>query len=421
MFISYIIPPFYSEAYLVRCLESLFAQTSDSYEVILAEHSFAGCSDYIEDALKNRQNFKVIEECGDDEKLAAAVKLIDPSAEFVQLVDAGMVAVPHALETIRSAADGADLLIPSTILRLSTGFVKRFKDGWENAEQFGALNACDYCFRRSLFDRYAENIIADIENVETLMDVLLGSGTPFRHIEDVCYYITKSGFEKAAITAEDYDRLPVISSNIAKEEIGSVKVKLFTKYVHRLTSVIDSDVTEYSEKCKAYEALRTFGQDAAEHEVLSRIFVLNTGVSAKDMKQLDLSGYLTLRSEQFRLSDTESSISAVNDIFQKYNVKHNEDAARMEKWIKSYNEERKVTAEENKKMREDIAALSANMHLLMQKIEKGGIGTAGAAPVSGFSNPVSEVPYLFATGKLGMKTIFKCISGWMRFKFGGKK
>ncbi len=421
MFISYIIPPFQSEAYLVRCVESLYGQTADDFEVIVAEYSFSNCKDYIKDALKTKKNFRIIEECRPEEKLAAAVRMISADAEFVQFIEASTVVVPHALDTIRNAAGDAELILPASILRLSDGFVRRFRQGWEAASDMGAMNAFDYCFRKSLFDRYEDNITADLYNVETLVDMLIGSGTPLVFVESVCCYMTKSGFEMPVIAVNDYDKLQVISANIAKEDLGSAKVKLFTKYVHRLTAVLDSETAEYAEQQKAYELLKQFGEDAAESNVLSRIFVLNTGIPVSDMKRLDLDGYKTLRSEQFRLNDTQTSVSVITEIFDNYNVKRNEDAARLERWIKIYNDERKAMEIENQKMREDIAALTANMHLLMEHIEQGGIGTAAPSNVSAFTNPIEEVPFLFATGKLGMKAIFKCISGWFRFKFSGKK
>lgn len=421
MFISYIIPPFQSEAYLVRCVESLYGQTADDFEVIVAECNFSNCKDYIKDALKTKKNFRIIEECRPEEKLANAVKMISADTEFVQFMEASTVVVPHALETMRSAADDAQLLLPASILRLSTGFVRRFRQGWEAASDMGAMTAFDYCFQKSLFDRYEDNITADLYNTETLLDMLIGSGTSMVFIESVCYYMTKSSFDVPAIAVNDYDKLQVISANIAKEDLGSAKVKLFTKYVHRLTAVLDSETAEYAEQQKAYALLKQFGEDSAESNVLSRIFVLNTGVPVSDMKRLDLDGYKTLRSEQFRLNDTQTSVSVIADIFDNYNVKRNEEVARLERWVKSYNEEHKASQEENKKMREDIAALTANMHLLMERIEQGGIGTAAPNAVSAFTNPIEEVPYLFATGKLGMKAIFKCISGWFRFKFSGKK
>ena len=57
MFISYVIPPFQSDAYLVRCIESLYGQTSDDFEVIVAEYHFSGSKEYIKDALETKKNF----------------------------------------------------------------------------------------------------------------------------------------------------------------------------------------------------------------------------------------------------------------------------------------------------------------------------------------------------------------------------
>ncbi len=421
MFISYIIPPFQSEAYLTRCIKSLYDQTSDDFEVIVAEYRFTTSSQFIQDALENRKNFKVIAECRDEERLASAVRMLDESSEFVQFVEASTVTTPHALATLKEAAGDAQMIIPATVVKTAEGFAKRYQNGWEEAGEAGKLNAFDYCFRRTLFDRYADNIIADLYHVETLLDILLVTGSTLVATDAVCSYITLPEFTFPSIQQEDYDKLLVISSNICKEELGATRVKLFTKYIRRFTAVIDSDRTDYAEKEKAYDTLRAFGRAAQDSYVLSKIFTLNTAVPSQDMENLTLSGFMTLRSEIFRLTDTESSVSTITAIMDETNVQRIESVKRIENATRTFAEKYMLDRQETLKMQEELAALSANLHLLMQRIEAGGIGSGTAPAASSFQNPVTEVPYLFATGKLGFKTIFKCISGWFRYKFSKKK
>ncbi len=421
MFISYIIPPYQSEAYLTRCIKSLYDQTSEDFEVIVAEYRFGATSAFIEDARANRKNFKVIGECRDEDRLASAVRMLDDASEFVQLVDVSTVAAPHALETLRAAAGDAQMLLPATVVRTADGFTKRFQNGWEEVGEAGKLNAYDYCFRRTLFDRYGDSIIADPMHTETLLDILMVTGNALATTETVCYYITLPEFTVPTIHAEDYDKLMIIANNICKEELGGTRVKLFTKYVRRFTAVIDSQRTEYAEKQKAYETLRSFGEAAQESEVLSRIFTLNTAVPSRDMQHLTLSGFMTLRSEIFRLTDTQSSVSTITAIMDEANVQRMESVKRIENSTRNFAEKYMLDRETTAKMHKEMLALSANLHLLMQNMETGNF-TAGSAPAaSGFQNPVTEVPYLFATGKLGFKTIFKCIGGWFRYKFSKKK
>lgn len=419
MFISYIIPPFQSEEYLVRCLESLYGQTSDNFEVIVAEYQFGSCDDYIKHALETKPNFKIIDECTDEEKFRAAVKLVSESAEYVQLIEATTVAVPHAVETLQKAANDAELLLPATIVRIADRFVKRFCHGWEKISVTEGFTAFDYCFKKSLFDRCIESIADDFNRAETLLDVLLGSGTSMTYVESVCYYIAPVEIHAPTIASEQYEMLTRISDSVCKDELGSIKVKMYTKYVRRLMMVIDSEDSDYDDQQRAYETLKKFGKDASESYILSKIFSINTGVPVTDMDHVDLGGYKTLRNEIFRLTDTTTSVSAIQEIFREQELKRMDDAMRLEKWIKAYNAERAANQEAGKKLHDDIQAVSANLHCLMQRIEEGGIGQKGG--VSTFTNPVTEVPYLFATGRLGFKTIFKCINGWFRYKFSGKK
>lgn len=423
MFISYIIQPLYGETYLVRCIESLYEQTGNDFEVIVAEYHFNICSEYIKEALETKANFKIISECQPKDKLFAAAKLVNKDSQFVQLVNASSVATPSAFQAIRDAAEYADLLIPSTIIRTTEGFIRRFPNGWENAQQMDILNAFDYCFRKSLFDNYAEEILGNPMQVEMLMDILLSRDTPFAFVEETCYYITKSEYSMIPEEKPDYDKLHIITANFINTTINANKVKLFTKYIHRLIYVIDSGRCDITEQVQALDALKEFGQQVKDNYIMSRIFALNTGVSIDDMQSLDLGGYRTLRREVFLLSDTENSVGTISAILERFE-RHRLDSVNE---VKTDIQQIKTTyseyAEKMEKIQEDITAMAANLHLLMQQTENSGFNVALSTrgSTSSFNNPVNEVPYLYATGKLGLKTIIKSFNGWLRFKFRRKK
>ena len=422
MFISYIILPAHGEAYLERCIEFLYAQTDSDFEVIIAESHFNNCSEYIKDALQTKDNFKVIEECNCTDKLHAAVKLADENTEFIQILDASTAATSHSLKSIKRVADGADLIIPSSIIKTSDGFLKRFPEGWENAKQMDVLDAFDYCFRKSLFEKYEDEILRDPYHVEALIDVLLAINTPFAFAEDICYYITKPEFGIMPQEKLDYDKLQIISSNIMKPEVNSSKIKLFTKYIHRLVYIIDSERCDIKEKQAAFESLKEFGREAADHFVLSKIFTLNTGVPSADLQVLDLGGYKTLRKEVFRLSDTENSVGTISAVLESFARNRLESVKEIEKHVKSFQNLYSESSDKMEKMQEEITAIYVNMNSLMQGAAEGGITVSPqVSGVSAFNDPMTEVPYLYATGKLGLKTIFKSFSGWLRFKFRRKK
>ncbi|MBQ8927025.1 MAG: hypothetical protein IJ055_01960 [Oscillospiraceae bacterium] len=420
MFISYVIAPGQNDAYLARCIESLYGQSEDDFEIVLAGWQFGQAQQYVQEQLEKRTNFKVIEECPEYDRLAAAAKLVDPQAQYVQLVAESTVAVPHALRTLKEGAGGAQLLLPATIIKTAEGFTRRYQRSWEDETQAGGLDAFAYCFSKELFDRYADNLTGAPEDVETLIDILLSSGTSLAFIEQVCYYIALPEVTRPTIAEDDYDKLLVISHNVGSEALASVRVKLFTKYIHRFLQVLDSGEVPYTEQCKAYETLVRFGEQAGDNFTLQKIFSLNTGVPAADMQHLDLEAYRTLRSELFRLSDTESSVAAVTDIVDHSNQRYAENVRRIENSVKTLSKECSGESVELRKLRDEIAAMTANMHFLMQNMEQGNFTAGSGAPV-GFQDPVNEVPYLFATGKLGLKVVFRSFNGWLRYKFSRKK
>ena len=70
-------------------------------------------------------------------------------------------------------------------------------------------------------------------------------------------------------------------------------------------------------------------------------------------------------------------------------------------------------ASDIKAMRNDIAALSKNMHFVFD--------SSFAAGTAKFNDPVKQVPEMFSQGRLGMKVILKSIKGWLKYKFSRKK
>lgn len=422
MFISYIILPSHGETYLVRCIEFLYAQTESDFEVIVAESHFNTCSEYIKDALQTKNNFKIIGECNPADKLRAAAKLIDENAEFVQILESGTAATPHALKSLKRVAEGVDLIIPASIIKTSDGFLKRFPEGWENAKQMDILDAFDYCFRKSLLEKYEDEILRDPYHVEALIDVLLAIDTPFAFAEDICYYITKPEFGITPNEKLDYDKIQIISSNIMKPEVNSSKIKLFTKYIHRLVYVIDSERCDVKEKQAAFESLKEFGREISGNFVLNKIFTLNTGVPSADLQILDLSGYKTLRKEVFRLTDTENSVGTIKAVLEGFARNRQESIKEIEEHVKALKIDYSERSDKIEKIQEEITAIYMNMNSIMQGTVNGSFNVSPQATgVSAFNDPMTEVPYLYATGKLGLKTIFKSFGGWFRFKFRRKK
>lgn len=426
MFISYIIPHLCGETYLIRCIESIYEQPLEDFEVIIAEYHFNTCKDYIKELLNTKSNFKVIEECKEEDKLKSAIKMIDKNAKFIQFLDSSTVATPHTVKTLKSVSEKVDLIIPSTIIRVSDGFKSRFPNGLKDIGNTDVMDAFDYCFSKTLFDKYENEIIVDLFHIEMLIDVLLSIGTPFKFTEETCYYIVKSenSFDDEKL---DYDKLQIIASNIKKSKIDEVKVKLFTKYIHRLMCLIESDKADEQEQVKAYEILKKFGEEISDNYVMSKIFNLNTGVHVSDLENIDLSGYKTLKEEIFKFSNNTNGINVTAD---KSGDKRKEEIITAIKVnMQNMREKYAENSGNMNKIREDISSMSKNLHYLMQKVESNEIISNSnnesivnnRIEVTSFSDPVMEVPYLYATGKLGLKTIVKSFRGWFRYKLSRKK
>lgn len=418
MFLSYIVNVSQGEAYLVRCIESLFEQGTDDIEVIVAEYQFNICQDYITRTLQERKNFKVISECPDADKLKNAAALVSEDAEFVQIVESGTAVTPHAFHHVKAVSENTDLILPGSVAHTADGFVKRFPNGWESASHADVLTAYDFCFRKSLFTKYQENLTGSPEQMESLIDLLISTGTSMEFAAQNCFYVTKPAYGMFCQEPLDIDRLEIIAENINRVKVNAVKVKLFTKYVHRLTAFLTNPDVEAKEQDRAFSILKKFGAEAKDNFVLSRIFILNTGISYEDMAAADRGGYQTLYKEIFRLTDASTSVTAITELLTEFNAQRSASEKTMHGILDGVADSYKTDSSRIEKMSNDMEALTANMHLLMTRMEKG-VTVSGS--VSGFSDPVNEVPMLYASGKLGLKTIVKSFNGWLRYKFSRKK
>lgn len=429
MFITYIITLVKNGDYLQRCIESLYAQKNNDFEIVIADYNVGSAEVYIEEQLNQRDNLKVINPCNKDDKLFAATQLIDKSTQFIQFIEETFFATPYAIEHLRKTVkDEIQMLLPNTVIQKDDVFIKQVTDNLEEVEISGKLTAFSYCFRKDLFELYLDDLIKNLYNIESVLDVILSKGTEPAYVNQICYYVVDIAATGDIAKVEDYDNIKLICENIIGDKLSSLQVKLFIKYLHRLMFIINSDNSTYKDKCKAYETLKQFGKSTISNPALNKIFMLNVGVPYQDIENLDLPIFLIIFNESLQCTCNENISAIIANSLEKSYLRHENSLHLIESDISAINcdnelKNEKLTLEIEKieKMHEDIIAMATNMHILMQRFEKDDIKGIGDSKVSGFLEPVNEIPYLFATGKLGFKVLIKSFNCWLRYKFSRKK
>lgn len=479
MFISYIISPVNNWQYLKRCIESLNSQTNTNFEIIIADNSFGVAENYINMQLLENERIKILDSSIENDKLFEASKLVDESSKFVQLIKETTVVNPNAIEKLLSyAKPDTDLLIPGVAIKNGEKFIKNFDEKCEETDIPDTMDVFSYCFSSGIFKSVIRDWVVEQVNIEILIDSIICQNVKIEIVKKLCYYISDLDIQTQDISERDIEKLNFISNNICERDLNSLNLILFNKYCHNLMDIIDSESGNYESRYIAYDALKNFGKGSVNNRTLNHLFEINTGMSYSDCENLDLKGFLIYRKELNLRLTLNANQEIIDDIVNKSNHNINNRLLTIETKVSNYstlinqvldesikkssnnynNSLEKVYDEVNLKLselvseikrstndnnyvlsadnmirtdnqsshsqldkiQEDIIELETNMHLLLKSFSNKSIET-NQNFVSGLQEPVNEVPYLFATGKLGFKVLIRSFCSWIRFKFRRKK
>ncbi len=407
MFLSYVLCVDDDDSYTIRCIESLYQTNDDDFEVIVAQYHEGMLQARIMEYVARYDNLHIVT----DEKnpMREAASLISKDAQFVQFLRSNRMATPYSRSILREQSHVADLIVPLVILQKKDSFVERRISDCSFSPDDESLSVFDFCIRKSLVDRYVTELTEDPDHTELFLDFLMALQKNFATTEEPCYYLAV-GRSVDPLEQLDFDRLRLIAENVVTDPVTGASMKLYLKYVERMLRVVHSPLMEESVQEQAYEILALLGHSAMNQPVLQTIFRLNVGYRVEELTSMSYSGY--------RIA-TQVVSSYTHNTYAVLEKRLLEVAKRLET---AENANTKAITQ----LKHDVAGISTNLHSMQGTLAKGikvsEIATAkttqSQAPM--FQNPVQEVPYLFATGRLGLKTVWRSFCGWLRYKLHRK-
>ena len=416
MKISYIITPFGSSEYLVRCINSILRQTGEDNEIIIAENGFE-LSDDVDNYIFSECHVKRISDVPETyfEKITEAVKLARNGA-LIKLIDVETVAVPIA------SAEAADCETDIVFVPLA---VKNQNDytivNVDEIKQTRELLIKSIFINKKILKSITYDVFSDPFMFELWLDKITSTGAVCGSVDVVCFYVKNEHSEKAPGTAQQYidqkDDLLIIFENSLKSSDTKAGLMLFDKYMSVLCRLMNSGSCDEQTKAGIFGIVKETARRIGDNDLAQHMFLLYFGVSTETVVGMDADAYMfysgrvltlsdkgivTAKFEQIVENSTESlrkSLSVITEIKSKQ-----DEAAKKTKEM----------SEEIRKLKNDIAALTKNMHFVFNS-------ASVSSETEAYTEPIQQIPAMFAQGKLGLKVIFKSFKAWLKYKFSRKK
>ena len=391
MRIAYIIAPFESSDYLIRCINSIKRQTFSDNEIIIAENSFYK-SEKLSKYLANTDKLKLISDKPKDsvEKIREAVSLVSPASVLIKLIAVDTVASPIA--TAEAHRDG-DII--------AAGCAERSGDGYRVVEKSlipdsTKLSLHSLFLKKSVFEQLEDGVFTEKQLFELWLDEQITGGTSIVTTDEICFYTTgKSALQdnepiNTCISCKD--RILAI----IRKSLAANSVTMFDKYLSRLLQYLFDSKYELSQKNDVFEFIKEMGEFAQSNELAKHLYELYLEGDTAFIQGFDAEGYLLYMDKKNALAKTS--------FYQ----------ASLPKPKPAPAPKPDPIAADVKALRNDLAALSKNMHLVFSSSFAAGAGER-------LVDPYNQVPEMFSQGRLGMKVILRSIKGWLKYKFSRKK
>lgn len=412
MKISYIIMPFEEDTYVVRCVNSLYRQPGTDYEVILAENVFGDNAGELRAFLDEKSRLARIsgEEKSFSEKMASALRLVSADSDYVMFIEADTVVSPVAAQAILKN-EKSDLIFPCAAVKEADGFVRDRMDWhgvFQNIENYPPQR---FCFAAAFFGEdnprgcFQEEFFEDHDSFFSFLFSLYAKGTTAHSTEDVCIYVEKFSVGTAAVEdsrkafARAKENIDMIWNNFSRCNDIRIQTEIFDRLTFRLMEFMGSEVEEV--RHAAYEAMQEVCGRVSSSLFFRRLFELKTCCEAEVFSGMGLEEY-----EIYRERLPGAGAAAI-------------DAAGQEKMF----QEIKIAMGDVKK---DICELSEGLSSLtkdfsaLEKSSQITMASLAQTQPQTFRNPAIEVPALYREGRLGFRTIWRSLEGWLKHKLSGE-
>lgn len=400
MKISYIILPFESAEYLIRCVNSLYRQLGDDYEVILGENFFGEEFEELREFFGEKKELIRISQYPEtnEEKLKEAFSLVSDDSDYVMLIDVDTVVSPIAAQAMLSC-DGAELIIPAAAVKKENGFVIDAPD-----KDFVKRNPDKYpfqrfCYGKKLLEKINPQCICDMEKFYIFIISLFAEKAVVESVNEICFYsepfklpeTTEHGFENVKSAAA------IIFDKLHKIDDAEVCSVILDKLIFQTTYFLGAE--EETARLEAFSLLRDIGIKVQDKLLFRKLFEVKIGFDLADFLSLDYNEYKVYKSLAVNAGSSEAGIASA-------------DLAKQEKMIMDLNN----TVKETQK---DIAAIGKKIAEFAKSQNQAVAAVIGAR--QNYSDPALDIPKMYREGRLGLKTIIRSFSSWLKYKFSRKK
>lgn len=387
MRIAYIIAPFESSEYLIRCINSIKRQTFFDYEIIVAENTFYKGKD-LSEYFANTDKLKLISDkpMNSVEKIREAVSLLSPASVLVKLIAVDTVVSPIA--TAEAQCEG-DIIIASC--------AEKSGDSYKIADSSTTpvspkLSLYSMFLKKSLFEQLEDEVFSEKQAFELWMEEHILGETNIVNTDEVSFYTAGKAALQDSNPAGECVKLKDRILKVVKTTLTANSIAKFDKYLSRLLAFLFDKKYELSLKNDIFSFIKEMGEAAKVNEPAKKLYELYMEDSTEFIQSFNAEGYLLYMDKKYTLSKASFYQSTLP---------------------KSPAPKPDPIASDIKAMRNDIEAMSKNMHFVFN--------SSFAAGTAKFNDPVNQVPEMFSQGRLGMKVILMSIKGWLKYKFSRKK
>lgn len=391
MKVSYIIIPFENAEYLIRCVNSLYRQLGEDYEVIFAENELDENS--IE-FLNEKPRVKRISGSPQtvEEKLLEAAELISGDSDYVQLIDVNTVVSPICTKAI-IACEKSDLIVPAAAIKKGDGFVADAPKLPALEKKYDKYSPQRFCFGRGLFERFLDEVVENEELFPLFLLSVFVENRAVNFIDDVCMYA-----DEFAPTAYSDDDLKTVKARctaffdiLPKINNPEVQVEVIGQYMANVSKFLADEDLEI--RRNAFYVLHDICENIQDNFLFKRYFESKIGFEAEDFMRLNYEEYTVYKTS---IPGIKNSVTPVDNAAQNKLLKDMKDAL-------------DSTKKELSELKKNISEIKAKPMIIPAPQ-----GTA-------LKDPSVDVPQMYRDGKLGLKTIWRSFCGWLKYKFGGKK
>lgn len=378
MKVSCIIMPFDSAEYLIRCVNSLYRQLGEDYEVTLAEN------------VLDEKSLEFLKEKPQtaEEKLFEAASLLSDDCECVQLLDVNTVISPIMAKTILECEHG-DLIVPAAAIKEGSEFIVDAPDAAAVEKNYDKYAPQRFCFGRELFKRFIEEIVENEGAFSLFLLSVFAGKRVINFIDDVCMYA--DGFAPDIVSDEDIDTVKS-HCEIAFELLPNIagveaRIEIIGKFTKKFSGFLADENVEI--RRNAFCALQDICENIQDNFLFRKYFEGEIGFNANDFLMLDFEEY---EAYKMNVRGAENTAAPIDIAVQNKLLKDMKDA--VEKTNKELSELKKISAKP----------------MIKPSVQGAGMG-----------DPANDVPRMYREGRLGLKTMWRSFCGWLKYKFSGKK